>query len=135
MGIARDFTGQIAYLARAKNASRYSKLALFQFDNEKGGGPLLARNRDDDENPLNRMETVFGFKAFEHDKARADYLWVLSGILLLSHYKYAHGEPQHDHAIFELQAVAAESAGKYPDIDAVLTAEQAASEKVASNWD
>ena len=134
MGIARDFTGHIAYLARAKNASRYSKLALFQFDNEKGGGPLLARNRDDDENPLNRMETVFGFKAFEHDKARADYLWVLSGILLLSHYKYAHGEPQHDHAIFELQAVAAESAGKYPDIDAVLTAEQAASEKVATSW-
>lgn len=135
MGKARDFTGQIAYLARAKNAPRYSKLALFQFDNEKGGGTLLARNSDDDETPLNRMETVFGFKAFEHDKDRADYLWCLAGILLLSHYKYAHDEPQHDHAIFELQVVAAESAGKYPDIDAVLTAEEAASEKVAEGWD
>jgi hypothetical protein len=134
MGIARDFTGQIAYLARAKNATRWSKLSLFQFDNEKGGVPLLARNRDDEENPLNRIETVFGFRAFEHDKARADYLWVLAGILLLSHYKYAHEEPQHDHAIFELQVVAAESAGRYPDIDAVLTAEQAASEKVATSW-
>ncbi|MFA5130487.1 MAG: hypothetical protein WC477_06285 [Patescibacteria group bacterium] len=135
MGIARDFTGQIAYLALAKNAQRWSKLAVFQFDNEKAGGPLLARNRDDDENPLNRMETVFGFRAFEHDKARGDYLWCLAGILLLSHYKYAHNEPQHDHAIFELQVVAAESAGKYTDIDAVLTPEQAADPEVASNWD
>src|SRR4030042_356660 len=128
MGIARCFTGQIAYLARSKNAQRWSKLALFQFDNEKDGGSLLARNRDDDENPLNRMETAFGFKAFDHDKARADYLWVLAGIPLLSHYKYAHNETNHEHEIFELQTVAAESAGKYPDIDAVLTAEQAADE-------
>lgn len=134
MGIARDFTGQIAYLARAKNAGRWSKLALFQFDNEKDGGPLLARNRDDEEMPLNRMETVFGFRAFEHDKARAEYLWAIAGILLLSHYKYAHGEPNHDHEIFELQVVASESVGKYPDIDAILTPEKAASAEVASNW-
>jgi len=133
MGIARDFTGKIAYLARAEDPEIYSDMALCYFDGELTGRHDNSKKRHD--NPLDRMRPVFAFKAFGYDKGRTDYLWCLGGILLLSNLKYAHDEPQHDHAIFELQVVAAESAGKYPDIDAVLTAEKAASKEVAENWD
>jgi hypothetical protein len=83
------------------------------------------KRRDSDREPYRRIRQAFGFMAFEHDHGRAMHCLNLCRIWELSHYKIEHGNDV-DAERDVLIKIASATEEMYPDIAAVLTAEQAA---------
>jgi hypothetical protein len=134
MSKVRDFCIKIPELCKAEDAERFAKVNELVFDSELAGGTVFDRNEEDRRLPKNRYKIFFGFMAFHHDEGRAKHCLDLIELLDRSHHKYTHVESGHDAAISDLWASVAESETEYPDIAAVLSADEAASAEVAAGW-
>jgi hypothetical protein len=126
MGTAKDFFIQLPILCKAKNAERWAWINAIQFKTELPGGTIFDRNEDDKADAFNRLETAFGFTAFDHDEARAYYCKILGELFILAHYAKEHGETGNEDRIKFLIEEGATIEGDYPEIDAVMTVAQAA---------
>lgn len=131
MSKVREFFVQLPYLCGASNAERWSKVNALQFDAEVAGGTIFDKSDADKENPVNRLDTAFGFLAFVPCSAKTAYCQDLAELVMLAHYKESHGETQYDKRIDELWASLAAREIDYPDVAAVMSVEAA---KADGGW-
>jgi hypothetical protein len=120
----KHFLLQIPYLCKAKNAARWSRIIELQYEDELAGGSVFDKSYEDIDNPVNRIETVFGFNG---DYGRTEHCKKLVELLVLCHYRDSHGEIQYQNRINELTESAFIGEQEYPDIESLMSAEQAES--------
>ncbi|MGV0982613.1 MAG: hypothetical protein ACOYB0_09650 [Polynucleobacter sp.] len=128
MANIREFFVKLPFLCEAANAGRWSKINAAQFDDEAEGGTILDRVDADLDNPINRLDTAFGFMAFGCNAAKTLHCRNLAELIMLAHYHIEHGENQHNKRIDELWAAVAEKEDLYPDVTKIISADAAAAD-------
>jgi len=135
VGKVRDFCIGLPSVCGSENSGpwEYGNMLMFDGERKRSGGPL-ARSTKDLEEPFRRFQPAFGFTAFKHDKKAAAYAMGVMELLGLSHYRFAHKEPQWDKRIKELQIKLLPQEAEFPQVAALMTVEEASSARVATNW-
>lgn len=119
---ARDFFIRMPKLCGCPDADRESDVIGYIYDRELEGGSVWDRNDADKMNPAHRLECAFHFEA---DDEGAKYQCErLALIITLSHYQKEHGE-DHQKQIDRLWSEAVSAEVSYPEIAAVMTADEA----------
>ena len=118
----KEFCVQIPFLCDAKNAERHSRKNFLVFEDElKADGGAFKRTEDDEKDPFNRMEIMFGFHG---DQGKIDQCKRLLRIAELSHYSTEHNLPK-TVELDELVNEAVMFESDYPEIAKALTVDQA----------
>jgi len=125
MGKVLEFALLVPALCDAEDPERWAFIIKAAYDEEKGKPSVFQRTKADKENPGRRLRVVFGFTAFKHDARKANHCFNLLTLWELAHYKYEHGETEHDAKIEELRSVTSFTESEYPEIAAVMSAKTA----------
>lgn len=127
----KELAIKAAELSLAVDADRWADIAAYVWGKELSGGSVYDRRDEDVALPGRRSNVIFGFMAFGCYQEKAKYIKGLLTIAELSHYQKEHGIDA-TKQIAALKSELVKSSGKYPDVDALLTVEQAETE---SFWD
>jgi hypothetical protein len=127
----KELAIKAAELCIAADADRWADIAAHVWDTETDDKSVSDRRPEDIANPGRRSNVIFGFMAFGCYQEKAWYVKRLITLAEFAHYREAHGIDS-DKVIEQLKADLKSHAGKFPDVDAYITIEQA---ETGSFWD
>lgn len=124
----RDFFVAMPKLCKAKNAERWAEQIGHAYDVELAGGSAFDKNEADAVDPDNRMECAFAFLA--DNEGAKEQCKRLARCIMFSHELDEHGDKSMGPLIEANYNAAKAVEADYPDISALMTADDA----VAGHW-
>ena len=119
-----DFFMAMPKLCGAKNADRWAWIIEEVYLAELAGNTPFDKNEEDEKDFANRLEVAFAFKA--SDEGAKEQCKRLAKIILLSHYIADHGKHEYQTTLDNLVMEASAASASYPEINSVMTVDQAA---------
>ena len=114
----------IPKLCGAKNADRWAWIIEEVYLAELAGNTPFDKNEEDEKDFANRLEVAFAFKA--SDEGAKEQCKRIAKIIPLSHYIKDHGKHDSKATLDNLVMEAGAASASYPEINSVMTVDQAA---------
>lgn len=118
-----DFIREMPRLCGAQNAERWGRVNVLQFHDEMKGDSVFSATEDDFVNPMNRVETAFGWETNCIEKKL--YCKRLILLNVLSHYVNKHGKAEYQGAVDNLTTELSIEEAKQPEIAAMYSVQEA----------
>ena len=118
-----EIVAKMPEACKCPNPERWARVMELIFQDElSDASSVWAKNKEDESNPVNRLQQAFAWKAYAEDQNLAEHCEVVVLKLMLDHYNQAHG-CNYDTGYVEAKLAL------YPDSDFVAKASQ-----VAGSW-
>lgn len=118
-----DFIREMPQICGASNADRWGRINVLQFHDEMKGDSVFSASKEDFINPMNRIETAFGWDARHQD--RKEYCKKLVLLNMLAHYVKKHNKTEYESEVLSLAEELGMAEAEQPEVATMYSVAEA----------